>query len=377
MNSTASAPARGALGETTLRTDRLILRPQVVADAEVFHRLWRERDERVPPHRRPDATGHPTVSDIAAHIAEERDRRSDLLSVQDATTGEVYGYCGLVFAGKGSADEPEIAFELLSRVHNLGYATEAARAVLAWSDAEGYERLWASVWDWNVASRRVLEKLGFEDSGDELPTGEHGRTILTVRAPSPKPAVAAPHVVTVEHGALSESETAALGALFDSEYREGHGEWDPDRPYGYSPADVHTMIFLKDVAVAHVGYQRRVIRVGEREVTVAGTGGVLVHRDWRSRGAGRRVMTHAQQAMRDDDRVEFGYLGCREEVASFYERTGWSRVNAVERHVSMTDAQETVTSAGAPILIFCAGASPRVGAEQWPQGDIDLNGTPW
>lgn len=88
-------------------------------------------------------------------------------------------------------------------------------------------------------------------------------------------------------------------------------------------------------------------------------------------------MTHAQQAMRDDDRVEFGYLGCREEVASFYERTGWSRVNAVERHVSMTDAQETVTSAGAPILIFCAGASPRVGAEQWPQGDIDLNGTPW
>jgi len=41
-------------------------------------------------------------------------------------------------------------------------------------------------------------------------------------------------------------------------------------------------------------------------------------------------MSHAQQAMRDDDRVSFGYLGCREEVVPFYERTGWSRVNAVE-----------------------------------------------
>lgn len=377
MNSTASAPARGALGETTLRTERLILRPQVVADADVFHLLWSERDERVPPHRRLDATGHPTVSDIAAHIAAERDRRSDLLSVQDVTTGEVYGYCGLVFAGKGSADEPEIAFELLSRVHNLGYATEAARAVLAWCDAEGYERLWASVWDWNAASRRVLEKLCFEDSGEVLPSGEHGRTILTVQVSKPERALVAEHVVTVEHGALSESQTAALRDLFDSEYRVTHGEWDPDRPYGYSPADVHTIIFHGNVAVAHVGFQRRVIRVGETEISVAGTGGVLVRPGCRASGVGRRVMAHAQQAMRDDDGVEFGYLGCREEVASFYERTGWTRVNAVERHMSMTDAQETVASAGAPILVYAACANLRAGAEQWPHGDIHLNGTPW
>ena len=88
-------------------------------------------------------------------------------------------------------------------------------------------------------------------------------------------------------------------------------------------------------------------------------------------------MTHAQQAMRDDDRVDFGYLGCREEVVSFYERTGWTRVHAVERHVSMVDATEVVTSADGPILIFAADADSGSGAEQWPQGDIDLNGTPW
>ncbi len=86
-------------------------------------------------------------------------------------------------------------------------------------------------------------------------------------------------------------------------------------------------------------------------------------------------MSHAQQAMRDDDRVDFGYLGCREEVASFYERTGWSRVTAVERHASMRDASVTVTSSEGPILVFAAGSGTD--ADSWPEGDIDLRGTPW
>ncbi|MCP1429910.1 aminoglycoside 2'-N-acetyltransferase I [Microbacterium foliorum] len=184
-------------------------------------------------------------------------------------------------------------------------------------------------------------------------------------------------VAVVEHSALSESHVAALRELFDSEYRSTHGEWDPDRPYGYSPADVHTTIFRGNRAVAHVGFQRRVIRVGRAEVRVAGTGGVLVHPDWRSDGVGRRVMSHAQQAMRGDERVEFGYLGCRDEVVAFYERTGWSRVNAVERHVSTVDPTKIVTSSGGPILVFAAGADPHADAPRWPLGDIDLNGAPW
>ncbi|KJL17699.1 Nodulation protein A [Microbacterium foliorum] len=184
-------------------------------------------------------------------------------------------------------------------------------------------------------------------------------------------------IAVVEHSALSDSHVAALRELFDGEYRATHGQWDPDRPYGYSPADVHTTIFRGNRAVAHVGFQRRVIRVGRAEVRVAGTGGVLVHPDWRSGGVGRRVMSRAQQAMRDDERVEFGYLGCRDEVVEFYERTGWSRVNAVERHVSMADATKTVMSHREPILVFAAVADPRGDAPSWPLGDIDLRGRPW
>jgi [ribosomal protein S5]-alanine N-acetyltransferase len=34
-------------------------------------------------------------------------------------------------------------------------------AVLDWARSSGYERVWATVWEWNTASRRVLAKLGF------------------------------------------------------------------------------------------------------------------------------------------------------------------------------------------------------------------------
>lgn len=375
--------ARGALGEITLRTDRLTLRPQEIGDAEVFHRLWGERDERVPAHRRLDADGRPTVEDVAAHIEGGKSARSDLLTVVDRSTGDVYGYCGLIFEGNGSDDEPEIAFELLRVVHGRGYATEAGRAVLAWASSAGYARTWASVWEWNIASRRVLEKLGFVDSGHDRAPSEYGRNILTVAVLSETLAAERgvgsrmpdEQLIVVEHGDLSESQLTALSELFDIEYFSDHGPWDPDRPYGYSPADVHTIMMRGSTAVAHVGFQRRRIHVGAREVVVAGTGGVLVHPAHRSDGVGRRVMSRAQSAMRDDDRVEFGYLGCREEVVQFYERTGWSRIHALERHASVTDPHANVTSVAGPILVFAAttGAQRQV----WPHGDVDLRGTPW
>lgn len=166
-----------------LRTRRLILRRQEARDAAVFHQLWTERDPRVPAHRRLDAYGHPTVDEIAAHMAGERAVEGPgLLSVHHRESDDVIGYCGLVFDGNGDPKEPELAFEFLQAVHNRGFATEAARAVLAWTARAGYTRAWASVWEWNAASRRVLEKLAFVDSGrDGGPSSQYGRNVLTVR----------------------------------------------------------------------------------------------------------------------------------------------------------------------------------------------------
>jgi len=121
-----------------LETDRLILRRQRVTDAAVFRQLWTERDPRVPPHRRLDDEGHPTVEDIEARIRDERDdRRPGLLTVERRGSADVIGYCGLVFSGKVPEGQPELAFELLRAAHNRGYATEAGQAVIAWASEGG------------------------------------------------------------------------------------------------------------------------------------------------------------------------------------------------------------------------------------------------
>lgn len=166
---------------TSLETGRLILRPRNVNEAGVYRRLWLERDPRVPAHRRLTAEGRPTLEDIVEEIRRERaSSLPGLLAVERKRADDVIGYCGLVFHGNGAPDEPELAYELLKSAHGLGYATEAGGAVVAWATEAGYERLWATVRAWNVASRRVLEKLGFRETGHVDFDAAHGDSLVTV-----------------------------------------------------------------------------------------------------------------------------------------------------------------------------------------------------
>ena len=174
-------PGRPVLN--TLETERLILRSRRVDEAEVYRQLWMERDSRVPVHRRIDAEGRPTVEDIAAQIRRERtESRPGVLALERKSAGDVIGYCGLIFQGNGAPDEPELAYELLRRTHGHGYATEAGEAVVTWAAEAGCQRLWATVREWNVASRRVLEKLGFHETGQVEADPVHGDSLLTVRS---------------------------------------------------------------------------------------------------------------------------------------------------------------------------------------------------
>lgn len=175
------------------------------------------------------------------------------------------------------------------------------------------------------------------------------------------------------HGDLNGPELVSLQKLFDSEYISNYGPWNPDAPYGYSPADFHLLGFQGTELVAYVGFQRRVIAVGAHDVMVAGTGGVLVDKHSRGTGLGGRIMRHAQQVMRDEAQVEFGFLGCRQEVVPFYESAGWIQVHATERCLSRLDRTSVVVSEGEPHLI---GSATR-DASEWPHGEIDLRGTPW
>jgi [ribosomal protein S5]-alanine N-acetyltransferase len=164
-----------------LETERLRLRPWRVSEAAVQRELWTERDPRVPARRRVDADGHPTVADIEEWIRAAQPSSLALPAVERKAEGDVIGYCGLIDSGRGSGGEPELAFELLRRVWGNGYATEASWAVLEWARSAGIERVSATVWDWNSASRRVLAKLGFVETERRELDAVHGTNLLTTK----------------------------------------------------------------------------------------------------------------------------------------------------------------------------------------------------
>src|SRR3954449_1201838 len=85
-------------------TDRLLLRPWRLAEAVIQREMWAERDPRVPPHRRIDEDGHPTVAELEEAIRADRPSLARLLAAERKGDGDVIGYCGLIDSGRGSRE---------------------------------------------------------------------------------------------------------------------------------------------------------------------------------------------------------------------------------------------------------------------------------
>ncbi|MFJ4221165.1 GNAT family N-acetyltransferase [Curtobacterium luteum] len=171
--------ATGTQEPDGLRSERLRLRPWTVADAAFRRRLWAERDPRVPAGRRLTADGRPTIADMEAWIrGSEAEPAPGLLVVELVEDGTPIGYCGLVHNSVGRPGEPELAYEFLRASWGHGYATEAARAVVARAAEIGHEHLVATVREWNTASLAVLGKLGFVDTGEREHDPVHGDSLL-------------------------------------------------------------------------------------------------------------------------------------------------------------------------------------------------------
>lgn len=157
-----------------LETERLTMRPWIESDADDYRALVAERGEETP-----------TVEGIRERIATQLVATAQtgiaLLPIRRRVEGDFIGYCGLI-VGRATADEPEIAYELVRRVHGRGYATEAGRAVLDAAIATGRTRLWSTVRSWNAPSFRVLDKLGFQR--DHVAHDDRGELVwLTRRLP--------------------------------------------------------------------------------------------------------------------------------------------------------------------------------------------------
>ena len=145
-----------------LRTARLVLRAPRMDDAKAIKALINDRRIAEMTARIP----HPyTLKDAKAFIAAASGGRLPQFAITLAD-GRIVGGCGI---GTLRADGPEIGYWIGVPHWGNGYATEAARALIdhAFGDLD-YEVLRAGARVTNPASRRVLEKCGFQWTGVEL-----------------------------------------------------------------------------------------------------------------------------------------------------------------------------------------------------------------
>jgi len=145
-----------------LETKRLTLRAARLEDAKAVAALANDRriaenTARIP-HPYKEADAEKFIGGI-----NKDGEAAFLITLRDKT---VIGACGIMF----HYDEtPELGYWLGVPFWGRGYATEAARALIDYAfDALGYEVLSSGARVSNPASRRVLEKCGFQWTGVQL-----------------------------------------------------------------------------------------------------------------------------------------------------------------------------------------------------------------
>ena len=142
----------------TLETERLILRPFTVDDAEGLY-AYASHPEVGPP-----AGWHPHRSlEESRQVIENIFLPSDTLAVVNKADGRLIGSAGFVGKHRKELGEPseEVGYSLARDCWGQGLIPEAVREILRHAFADlGYQAIWAAYYDGNRKSKRVMQKCG-------------------------------------------------------------------------------------------------------------------------------------------------------------------------------------------------------------------------
>jgi [ribosomal protein S5]-alanine N-acetyltransferase len=160
-----------------LETERLILQTWAFADAEALFEIMSDAEVA-----RYIGDGKPFSREKVSEFlnwAENYQRENGFCrwKVIEKSSGEIIGSCG--FARPHGTSEIELGYLFAKKYWGRGFATEAARAALAY----GFEKLnFAEIIALtdleNVASQKVLEKIGLTRRGIEIFQGEESLVYL-------------------------------------------------------------------------------------------------------------------------------------------------------------------------------------------------------
>ncbi len=160
--------ARVKLRDVTIETERLRLRPIAAGDVEALVRL--HGDPEVARFIRPLARAQ-AQERVALAEREWRERGCGMLAVLARDDGRFLGRTGLRYWPQ--FDETEIGWALRREEWGRGYATEAARACLAWACASlTVPYLTAMINPDNHASARLARRLGMAPLREDVLLGD-------------------------------------------------------------------------------------------------------------------------------------------------------------------------------------------------------------
>lgn len=165
-----------------LETERLLIRPFAPQDEEAFVGFFMDPDFML-------WSLDGALSPVAARekfcglVALYERHGFSKLAIVEKASAQLIGYCGFGLEPVEGEPSPELGYRLTRSARGSGFATEAARAVVA----DAFARLkmpfvLAMVMEENTPSRRVLEKLGLTYRRNVL---LHGRDVLLYRLERP------------------------------------------------------------------------------------------------------------------------------------------------------------------------------------------------
>jgi RimJ/RimL family protein N-acetyltransferase len=161
----------GTGGAVFAETERTTLREMVLDDAPFIHELFTGAEFL----RNIGDRGIHSVDDARSYIervplTSYRERGYGFYIVEIKDTGASAGICGLI--RRDALEHVDVGFAFLPAHCGRGYATEAARAVVAEAAARGIDPILAIAQQENAASIRVLEKIGMHRRGTVRLPGE-------------------------------------------------------------------------------------------------------------------------------------------------------------------------------------------------------------
>jgi RimJ/RimL family protein N-acetyltransferase len=152
-----------------IRTTSLTLRHFVPEDAPWMQQLNGEESTRrwLPSHVYSDLShAKASIAYLIGCYSSPGDARRGpyVLGVELRRTGQLLGHVGF----SPLADEVEVSYAIAERARGHGYAAEALAEACSWAaEAFALTSLIAVTASANLASRRVLDRVGFSHRGDE------------------------------------------------------------------------------------------------------------------------------------------------------------------------------------------------------------------